>query len=82
MTEKITWEKAKQLYEQKIKSKLKSPDLSTPELVMKYIEKHDLYSSSEVKLLSTPELVMKYIEKHDLYSSSAKIIFSANRVGK
>ena len=42
----ITWEQVQKIYEQKNNIKLDLPDLSTPELVLKYIEKYELNSAS------------------------------------
>ena len=77
MKSKISIQEVKKIYEEKYRCKLNLHDFSTPKLVLKYIEKYELDSSSaEVKLLSTPELVLKYIEKHRLYSSSAEVLLS------
>ena len=74
---KLSWKIVKEMYEEKFSCKVKVHDWSSPELVAKYIEKYELYSSSaKVKLLSSPELVAKYIEKYELDSSSADVIFS------
>ena len=51
--------------------------LTTPELLNKYIDKYELYSSeAEIKLLSTPELVSKYIDKYGISVNLKKIIKS------
>jgi hypothetical protein len=69
---KLSWEDVKKVYENQNNKDLNLKELNTPELVMKYIEKYRLGSSSAEKLLSTPELVLKYIEKYELDSSSAE----------
>ena len=77
MNKKLTMEDVKKIYEQKYNCNVDPVDLSTPELVLKYIEKYELYSeSAEIKLLTTPELVLKYIEKYELYSESAEKLLS------
>ena len=50
----LSWKEVKKLYEKKFKVKLKLKDWNSPELVMKYIEKWELDSSSAEIIFSLP----------------------------
>ena len=51
-TRKMTTGDVKKVYEKKYSCKIKIHDLSTPELVMKYIEKYELCPSSAELIFS------------------------------
>jgi len=59
----LSWEQVKEQYDEKVRNKkiaLNIKDLNTPELVSKYIEKYELYSSSaEVIFNSHINLIIK-----------------------
>ena len=71
-----TIDEIKQIYEKKIGKKIKIYNFKDKDVLLKYIEKYELYSSSAEVLLKDKDVLLKYIEKWKLDSSSAEIIFS------
>ena len=81
----LSWEDVKERYEKKSGNEHRSKgerELSTPDEVSEYIEKHPLSDGAKIELLSTPELVFKYMKKHGLSHDELRRIVSMRDGGK